>query len=107
MDTPHLKTIEQRPLCLSHRMIRHTNHVGPKAEGIENGRHYTSSASALSIMTALSFSALRPRDRVAAGRMPSASSQGRSARPLRLIPIRFRGVASARLRMGPINDGGP
>lgn len=55
-------------------MIRHANHVGPKAEGIENGRQYTSSASAFSIMTALSFSALRPGDRVAAGRMPSASS---------------------------------
>lgn len=61
----HLKTIEQRLLWLSHWMIHHANHIRPKVDGIKVGGHQASSASMVSIMTALYFSALRPADRVA------------------------------------------
>ncbi len=64
-DAQHLKTIEQRLLWLSHWMIHHANHIRPKEDGIKVGGHQASSASMVSIMTALYFSALRPEDRVA------------------------------------------
>ncbi|MEQ6250331.1 transketolase [Sulfitobacter sp. HNIBRBA3233] len=65
MPDPHLRTIEQRLLWLSHWMIHHANHIRPKVDGIKIGGHQASSASMVSIMTALYFSALRPQDRVA------------------------------------------
>jgi len=61
----HLKTVEQRLLWLSHWMIHHANHLRPKEDGIKLGGHQASSASMVSIMAALYFSALRPEDRVA------------------------------------------
>ncbi len=61
----HLKTVEQRLLWLSHWMIHHANHIRPKVDGIKTGGHQASSASMVSILTALYFSALRPEDRVA------------------------------------------
>ncbi|MCD1644401.1 transketolase [Aurantimonas coralicida] len=64
-EMDHLKTIEQRLLWLSHWMIHHANHIRPKVDGIKVGGHQASSASLVSIMTALYFSALRPQDRVA------------------------------------------
>ncbi|MBB5575748.1 1-deoxy-D-xylulose-5-phosphate synthase N-terminal domain-containing protein [Rhizobium paranaense] len=64
-DTRHLTTIEKRLLWLSHWMIHHANHVRPKVDGIKTGGHQASSASVVSILTALYFSALRPEDRVA------------------------------------------
>lgn len=64
-DAQHLKTIEQRLLWLSHWMIHNANHLRPKEDGIKVGGHQASSASMVSIMTALYFSALRPEDRVA------------------------------------------
>ena len=60
-----LKIIEQRLMWLSHWMIHNANHIRPKADGIKVGGHQASSASVVSIMTALYFSALRPQDRVA------------------------------------------
>ncbi len=65
MTAPPLKTIEQRLLWLSHWMIHHANHIRPKQDAIKLGGHQASSASMVSIMTALYFSALRPQDRVA------------------------------------------
>jgi pyruvate dehydrogenase E1 component len=64
-DAEHLKTVEQRLLWLSHWMIHHANHIRPKVDAIKIGGHQASSASLVSIMTALYFSALRPEDRVA------------------------------------------
>ncbi|MDP5220761.1 1-deoxy-D-xylulose-5-phosphate synthase N-terminal domain-containing protein [Ruegeria sp. 2205SS24-7] len=64
-DTLNLKTIEKRLLWLSHWMIHNANNLRPKADGIKVGGHQASSASMVSIMTALYFSALRPEDRVA------------------------------------------
>ena len=61
----HLKTIEQRLLWISHWMIHNANHIRAKSDGIKIGGHQASSASIVSIMTALYFSALRPEDRVA------------------------------------------
>ncbi|MEL7012221.1 MAG: 1-deoxy-D-xylulose-5-phosphate synthase N-terminal domain-containing protein [Pseudomonadota bacterium] len=61
----HLKTVEQRLLWLSHWMIHNANHIRSKSDGIKIGGHQASSASMVSIMTALYFSALRPEDRVA------------------------------------------
>ncbi len=65
MTSNHLKTIEQRLLWLSHWMIHHANHIRPKVDGIKVGGHQASSASMVSIMTALYFSTLKPEDRVA------------------------------------------
>jgi pyruvate dehydrogenase E1 component len=64
-NTKHLKEVEQRLLWLSHWMIHNANHLRPKTDGIKVGGHQASSASMVSIMTALYFSALRPEDRVA------------------------------------------
>lgn len=65
MKYEHLKSIEQRLLWLSHWMIHNANHIRPKTDDIKVGGHQASSASIVSIMTALYFSALRPEDRVA------------------------------------------
>jgi pyruvate dehydrogenase E1 component len=64
-EIQHLKTIEQRLLWLSHWIIHNANHVRPKVDGIKVGGHQASSASIVSIMAALYFTALRPEDRVA------------------------------------------
>lgn len=61
----HLKTVEQLLLWHSHWMIHHANHIRPKIDGIKIGGHQASSASMVSIMTALYFSTLKPEDRVA------------------------------------------
>ena len=64
-NTLHLKSIEQRLLWLSHWMIHNANHIRPKEDGIKVGGHQASSASIVSIMTALYFATLKPEDRVA------------------------------------------
>ncbi len=61
----HLKTIEQRLLWLSHWMIHNANNLRVKEDGLKVGGHQASSASCVSILTALYFSALKPEDRVA------------------------------------------
>jgi pyruvate dehydrogenase E1 component len=65
MCTTHLKTIEQRLLWLSHWMIHNANHIRPRRMGSRWAGTRPQSASMVSIMTALYFSALRPEDRVA------------------------------------------
>lgn len=65
MQHSDLKRIEQRLLWLALWTIHHANHIRPKADGIKVGGHQASSASMVSIMTALYFHALRPEDRVA------------------------------------------
>ncbi len=64
-ELSYLKMIEKRLLWLSHWMIHHANNVRPKVDGIKVGGHQAPSASMVSIMTALYFSALKPEDRVA------------------------------------------
>ena len=60
-----LKQVEQRLLWLSHWMIHHANHIRASEDGIKTGGHQASSASMVSMLTALYFSALKPEDRVA------------------------------------------
>nr|WP_306266202.1 1-deoxy-D-xylulose-5-phosphate synthase N-terminal domain-containing protein [Pararhizobium sp. IMCC3301] len=65
MTANHLKTVEQRLLWLSHWLIHNANHIRPKTDGIKIGGHQASSASMVSIMTALYYTVLQPADRVA------------------------------------------
>ncbi len=60
----HLKAVEKELLWLSCWMIHHANHLREKGE-VKVGGHQASSASIVSIITALYFHALRPQDRVA------------------------------------------
>ena len=59
-----LRSIEQRILWLSTAIIDHANHVRPNPSGLKVGGHQASSASMVSLMTALWFEHLRPEDRV-------------------------------------------
>ena len=65
MTEQHLKTIEQRLLWLSHWMIHNANNIRPKVDGIKVGGHQASSASMVSIMTALWFGHIGGDDKVA------------------------------------------
>ncbi|MFP6733252.1 MAG: 1-deoxy-D-xylulose-5-phosphate synthase N-terminal domain-containing protein [Rhodospirillales bacterium] len=60
-----LKAIEAKVLWLSSWMIHNANHIRPNSDGVKVGGHQASCASAVSIMTALYFRALRPEDRIA------------------------------------------
>ena len=60
-----LQALEQKVLWLAVWMIHHANHVRPKLDGLKVGGHQASSASVVTLMTALYFDVLRPSDRVA------------------------------------------
>jgi pyruvate dehydrogenase E1 component len=61
-----LKELEGQILWLACWMVHHANHIRPKGDQqIKIGGHQASSASIVSIMTALYFSVLKPEDRVA------------------------------------------
>ena len=59
-----LESIERRLLWLSTQIIHHANNVRPNPEKSKIGGHQASSASVVTILTALYFSFLRPGDRV-------------------------------------------
>lgn len=59
-----LRAIERRLLWLSTQMIHHANNVRPNPEKTKVGGHQASSASVISIITALYFEFLRAGDRV-------------------------------------------
>ncbi len=59
-----LQAVEDRVLWLSTAIVDHANRVRPNPGGLKVGGHQASSASIVSIMTALWFGALRPEDRV-------------------------------------------
>jgi pyruvate dehydrogenase E1 component len=59
-----LESIQRRVLWLSAWMVHHAN-TRPGADGIKVGGHQASSASVVSLLTALYFKALRPGDVVA------------------------------------------
>ncbi|MDC1001379.1 transketolase [Alphaproteobacteria bacterium] len=65
IDFAKLRQVEARLLWLSHWMIHHANHLRQNDGDIKVGGHQASSASMVSILTALYFAALRPEDRVA------------------------------------------
>ncbi len=60
-----LDRIQRRVLWLSALMVHHANQVRPNPDGTKVGGHQASSASVVSLMTALYFRALRPGDVVA------------------------------------------
>ena len=60
-----LLALERKVLWLSVWMIHHANHVRARRDGLKVGGHQASCASMVSLMTALYFDVLRPRDRVA------------------------------------------
>jgi pyruvate dehydrogenase E1 component len=70
-DTPEperlavLREIEQRVLWLATAIVHHANRVRPNTSGLKVGGHQASSASLVTIMTALWFDQLRSADRVA------------------------------------------
>jgi pyruvate dehydrogenase E1 component len=64
-DIRLLESIQDRLLWLSMNIIHHANHVRPNPEKTKIGGHPASCASAVSILTALYFSAMRSSDRIA------------------------------------------
>ncbi len=61
---PALDAIQRRVLWLATNMIHHANYVRPNPDGTKVGGHQASSASMVTIMTALYFHFLRQGDRV-------------------------------------------
>jgi len=64
-DLDVLDRIQRKVLWLGTWMVHHANALRPNADGTKVGGHQASSASVVSLMTALYFKALRPGDVVA------------------------------------------
>jgi pyruvate dehydrogenase E1 component len=64
-DIDILRELERKVLWLSSYMIHHANHESDRGDGLKVGGHQASSASLVTLMTALYFHVLRPEDRVA------------------------------------------
>ncbi len=60
-----LNALERKVLWLSAWTIHHANHIRPNRDGLKVGGHQASSASVVTLMTALYFDVLRRQDRVA------------------------------------------
>jgi pyruvate dehydrogenase E1 component len=60
-----LRELERKVLWLSTYMIHHANHEVDRGDGLKVGGHQASSASLVTLMTALYFHVLRPEDRIA------------------------------------------
>ncbi|TKB11007.1 MAG: hypothetical protein E5W69_10825, partial [Mesorhizobium sp.] len=60
-----LSALEKKVLWLSTWMIHNANHLRENTDGLKVGGHQASSASLVTIMTALYFLVLRPDDRIA------------------------------------------
>src|SRR3979411_1069920 len=63
-DLKILAELEKKVLWLSSWTIHHANHVREGTDALKVGGHQASSASLATIMTALYFHVLRPKDRV-------------------------------------------
>jgi len=61
----YLEDLEKKFLWLSTWMIHNANHLRPNSDGVKVGGHQASSASMVTVMTALFLDVLRPEDRVA------------------------------------------
>jgi len=64
-DLGTLKELETKVNYLSALMINNANNIRPKRDGLKVGGHQASSASLVTILTALYLRVLRPQDRVA------------------------------------------
>ncbi len=60
-----LSELQKKVLWLSTWMIHNANHLRPSQDGLKVGGHQASSASLVTLMTALYFDVLQPEDRVA------------------------------------------
>src|SRR6476469_3560583 len=60
-----LRELEKKVLWLASWTIHNANHLRETGDGLKVGGHQASSASLVTIMTALYFAVLRPEDRVA------------------------------------------
>src|SRR6476661_2194966 len=63
-DLAVLDAVQRRVLWLATAMVHHANRVRPNASGVKVGGHQASSASMVSLMTALWFAHLEAPDRV-------------------------------------------
>jgi pyruvate dehydrogenase E1 component len=63
-DLGSLRAVERRVLWLATAIVHHANRVRENRSGVKVGGHQASSASMVSLMTALWFSELRAEDRV-------------------------------------------
>jgi pyruvate dehydrogenase E1 component len=64
-DFASLKALEKKSFWLSSWTIHHANHIRPNRDGLKVGGHQASSASLVTLLTALYFNELQPTDRVA------------------------------------------
>ena len=64
-DLETLRALERKILWLASWTIHNANHVRPNVDGLKVGGHQASSASLVTLMTALYLHVLRPEDRVA------------------------------------------
>jgi pyruvate dehydrogenase E1 component len=64
-DLAVLEALERKILWLATWIIHNANHLRDNGDGLKVGGHQASSASLVTVMTALYFQALRPEDRVA------------------------------------------
>jgi pyruvate dehydrogenase E1 component len=64
-DVATLEEIERKVLWLSSWLIHNANHIRPSRDGLKVGGHQASCASAVTLLTALYMSVLKPEDRVA------------------------------------------
>jgi pyruvate dehydrogenase E1 component len=64
IDREPLEAIQRRVLWLATSLVHHANRVRPNPSGVKVGGHQASSASMVSLMTALWFGELRAEDRV-------------------------------------------
>lgn len=60
-----LRVLERKVLWLSAWIVHYANHIRPAHDRLKVGGHQASSASVVTLMTALYFDVLRPQDRVA------------------------------------------
>ncbi|HEY5607783.1 MAG TPA: 1-deoxy-D-xylulose-5-phosphate synthase N-terminal domain-containing protein [Alphaproteobacteria bacterium] len=60
-----LRQLERKLLWLASWMIHEANHIRPSRDGLKVGGHQASSASVVTLMTALYFDVLKPEDRIA------------------------------------------
>src|SRR5215472_13688368 len=61
----YMRALERKIFWLATWMIHNANHLRQKRDGLKVGGHQASSASLVTVMTALYFDVLRPQDRVA------------------------------------------
>ena len=68
LDPARIRVLEElahKVLWLACWMIHHANHIRPNRDGVKVGGHQASSASLVTLMTALYLDVLRPQDRIA------------------------------------------